>query len=119
MVWRSRIVHICGKELSSDASLKVHVDRHKPVKDIMCNVCGKLFTVRADLNTHMKYHLDEKPLSCASNSNMCIFSAHCRIIWKFKSNIFKLYDNLQQIYWPTYNKFYTCIIIQLMFSILT
>ncbi|XP_028132785.2 zinc finger protein ZFP2-like [Diabrotica virgifera virgifera] len=54
----------CGKEVHSEAYLKVHLLSHTGEKPFSCNLCDKKFTVNATLQHHLNIHKGVKPFEC-------------------------------------------------------
>ncbi|XP_056634778.1 zinc finger protein 888-like [Diorhabda sublineata] len=54
----------CGKEVHSEAYLKIHLLSHKGEKPFKCDQCDKKFTVNATLQHHLNIHKGVKPFAC-------------------------------------------------------
>ena len=57
---------ICGKSLSSRASLARHINTiHEGKKPFTCDICGKCFTTETQLAQHIgAIHEGKKPFKC-------------------------------------------------------
>lgn len=60
----SFICEICGKELSSQKTHKVHMLIHSEEKKHVCPECGARFARRQGLKRHFRTHSGEKPYVC-------------------------------------------------------
>ncbi|XP_061475907.1 zinc finger protein with KRAB and SCAN domains 7-like isoform X2 [Rhineura floridana] len=54
----------CGKNLTSQQILKVHLRTHTGERPYKCSHCGKLFTRKMHLQRHQKVHAEESPCEC-------------------------------------------------------
>ncbi|XP_076287998.1 uncharacterized protein LOC143212765 isoform X1 [Lasioglossum baleicum] len=55
---------LCGKELKSEASLRLHNMRHNDERPFECSVCGKCFTAKVTLKVHELIHSGLRPYIC-------------------------------------------------------
>lgn len=61
---RSVVCEMCGKKLTSVASLNNHLLMHRGEKPLRCEHCGKQFLSRNTLNVHRRTHTGEKRHGC-------------------------------------------------------
>lgn len=59
------LCEICGKELKTTHSLKIHLQRHSTEKPYKCSICEKSFVLPFDRQIHIKLvHIGNRPFQC-------------------------------------------------------
>ncbi|EDS41887.1 zinc finger protein 232 [Culex quinquefasciatus] len=58
------ICQLCGRQLSSEVTLRAHMETHAAEPTAECETCGKKFKTKKLLKTHQAVHSDERKFSC-------------------------------------------------------
>ena len=56
--------HICGKRSSQKGNITKHMDTHSNIRAHKCKLCTKSFKRRGSLKIHMRIHTGETPYMC-------------------------------------------------------
>ncbi|XP_045456181.1 zinc finger protein 649-like [Melitaea cinxia] len=59
------VCEICGKNCTSNATLRYHQRRHTGEKPFPCDKCAARFISREQLRIHARTHSGERPYGCA------------------------------------------------------
>lgn len=54
----------CGSKFPSSGGLKVHMLRHKNVRNFTCHMCDKSFCTKAEMQRHTATHSNMRPYKC-------------------------------------------------------
>lgn len=55
---------MCDETFAKPTDLRIHVKRHRDVKDYSCEICHKTFVTANEVNQHLVSHSDERKFRC-------------------------------------------------------
>ena len=58
------VCHLCGKALSHQNTLNMHIATHTGKQNFECDICGKRFNEKRYYVSHMNKHAGSKPFQC-------------------------------------------------------